>query len=100
MTDEIHVNDSTDFRLEINDDDAIVNISQATVKNITFKKPDCSVVTKTATFLSDGSDGIIRYTCASGDLNLAGNWRIQGFVTLPSGSYSSSIQSFRVFENL
>ncbi len=43
----------------------------------------------------------MRYTTTNVDeLDETGNWKIQGFVTMPSGSWSSDIDKFKVYENL
>lgn len=70
--------------------------------NILFllEKPNESVITRSGVLTTDGSDGLIQYTVASGDLDIAGIWSIQGRVITPSGSYSTSISEFRVDKNL
>ena len=47
-------------------------------------------VTATITFNSDGSDGVITWTWASGDIDTPGDWEVQ--ITLNSGS--SRIKSY------
>jgi len=99
---EIHLGDiGTEFRCTIKDSGTAVDISSASsVKQIKFKKPDCTVVTKSATFYTDGTDGIISYVTVDGDLDIAGLWQAQAYVELTSGKYHSDIISFRVYDNL
>lgn len=98
---EIHVNDEgINFLVNLLDCSSVVDISAATTKQIIFQKPDCTVITKTATFYTDGTDGILSYSSVTGDLDLAGVWRIQAYVITPSGKYHSSKSTFIVFENL
>jgi hypothetical protein len=72
----------TVFEITLQDQDgAAADVSGATTKQIIFRKPGGTVVTKAADFVTDGTDGKIDYTAASGDLDTAGDWRIEGQVT-------------------
>lgn len=98
---EIHVNDiGTVFRVEIkNAAGAVVNISGATSKNIYFQKPDGTVVTETASFTTDGTDGLIQYATLAADLDQVGLWNYQAKVVLSTGTWSSDVIYFDVFAN-
>lgn len=102
MAAEIHVDDvGTIFRVTVTDEDgAALDISAATLKQIVFEKPDETTTTKTASLDTDGTDGIMRYTTVSGDLDQAGRWKIQGVVGLPSGQWHTNVDTFKVKENL
>lgn len=94
---EIHVDDvGTEFIVTIEDCDGPVDISAYTPLELTFAKPDGTKVTKTATFLTDGTDGKIHYITVAGDIDAEGTWQIQGLV----GGFHSSISSFPVYRNL
>jgi len=54
------------------------NISAATDLQIQFEAPNGREVQRTAAFTSDGSDGKIRYTTTSADINGIGVWKIRG----------------------
>jgi hypothetical protein len=98
---EIHVNDvGTQFRLTIKDDGEIVDISSVTEKIIHFRKPNGTCVEKEASFLTDGTDGILTYLSQDGDLDMAGKWKIQAFVDFGSTEFYSNIDSFKVYRNL
>lgn len=99
---EIHQGDTgTVFRQIIkNQSGSVVDISGATTTTIKFMKPDRSVVSKTAIFYTDGTDGIIQYTTIAGDLNMAGTWKRQGFATLPAWTGHSDVVEFKVYPNL
>lgn len=100
---EIHVGDiGTVFQATIQDDcsGAIVDISGAIAMNLVFQKPDGTVVSQTAVHLTDGTDGIMQYVTVLDDLDQAGSWKIQGFVQLPTGSWSTDIHKFKVYSNL
>lgn len=103
MACEIHLNDiGTVFRLTIVDCDLVaIDISTATVKNVTFKRPDGTTFTKTGVFATDGTDGVIDYVTIDGDLDMSGEgWKIQAVVTLSTGTWSSEIGLFTVYDNL
>ncbi len=98
---EVHLNDiGTLFRLELTDGDIAVDISGATTKQIKLKKPDGTVLTKAAVFSTDGTDGKMFYQTISGDIDETGEWLIQGYVVLGTGTWNTSVHAFRVFENL
>ena len=99
---EIHVGDiGTVLNHTIKDqDDAVVDISSANERKIIFNKPDGTAVVKTGTLTTDGTDGQMYYTTASGDLNLEGNWTRQGKVTFGSNVWYSDIVKFKVYKNL
>jgi hypothetical protein len=100
--DGVHLNDiGTFFSVQlVNETGAIVNVSQAVTKQIIFKKADGTRLAVNAVFKTDGTDGIIGYTSITGTLNVVGTWSIQGVVSLPTGNWSSEIQTFYVHKNL
>lgn len=98
---EIHVGDiGTVFEYTVKDAGVVVDISSATVKEITFKKPDGTKLVVTANFTSDGTDGKIRYAILTGQLNKAGIWDIQGKVVITAGTWYTDISQFQVHLNL
>ena len=62
---------------------ATINISAATTLEIIFRKPSQAVVTRTAVFTTDGTDGLFRYVTVAGDFDEAGKWVRQGHVVVP-----------------
>jgi hypothetical protein len=97
---EVHINDNLMLQLTVQDGGAIQDLSNASVKNITFQKPDGTTYTKPVTFFTNGQDGVVVYTMASGELDTQGFWRYQVKVLVPSGTFSTDINSFKVYENL
>lgn len=99
---QIHVaNKNVDFVITITEDCIPIDISAATTKLIYFTRPDGSLLTKTALFVTDGTDGQIHYATIEGDLDQPGLWKIQAYIELGGGSvYSSVIHGFKVFCNL
>jgi hypothetical protein len=97
----IHVNDvGTVFEATVEDENGtVLAIGLATTKEMVFQRPDGTTVTKTAALSTDGSDGKMRYIAVSGDLNMAGAWKVQGHVVL-NGDWRTDTHHFRVYENL
>lgn len=88
------------IKLELREGYGILDISDATVKNIVIEKPGSTVMTKTATFSTDGTDGLIYYRTVAGDLNEAGTYQLQAYIEMPDFSGYSTIQTFAVTANL
>ena len=75
----------TVFRTTIKDQDGTaVDVSSASTLQIIFKKPDGTILTKTAVFTTDGVNGNIEYPTISGDLDTAGSWTWQARVVIGS----------------
>lgn len=99
---EIRVGDiGTVFILTVKDqDDAVVDISGASTKQIIFREPDDTAVVKTAAFTTDGTDGKMQYTTVADDLDQVGEWQHQGKVVIGSGTWKTDIEKFKVYSNL
>jgi len=101
MSAEIHKGDvGTVFQVTLLDGTTVVDISGATTKQILFQKPNGTTMTKNATFVTDGTDGKLKYTTVANDLDTIGLWKIQARVVLPTGSWHSDTGTFRVYKNL
>ena len=96
-----HVDDfGTPFTLTIYKyDNTILDLTNSLTRQIIFIKPDTSRVTTTGSFVTDGSDGKITYTSASGLLDTAGDWKIQGRIVFANGTWSTEVQGFVVEDN-
>lgn len=98
---EVHIGDvGTLFRLTFTDDGTAINISGATTKEIIFKKPDGTTITKDGNYSTDGLDGKLWCQLDEGEIDQAGVWRIQGHIKTAQGEWHSSAPEFRVHENL
>lgn len=94
----VHVGDETTFTcICVDKDNNAVDISAATVKSILFRKPDGTIVTQTATFTTDGTDGSIYYTTDDTDLNVVGTWKYRAEVTVSGKNRESSTCSIEVY---
>ena len=101
MSAEVHINDiGTIFKLTIKDGTLIVDVSSQTTMNIVFTKPDGQKVVKAASFLTNGVDGIIKYTTLANDIDQVGKWKIQAHIVIDDGTFFSDITEFRVDPNL
>lgn len=98
---EIHVGDiGTTFVVTLMDRTTVVDISAASTMQIILKPPKGAKLTKTATHVTDGEDGKMKYPTIAGDLNVPGQWQIQAYIVLSGGSWRSSKATFEVFANL
>lgn len=101
IKEEIHLNDiGTVFEATIMDGSAIVDVSSATTKELIFRKPSGAVITQTAVFTTDGTDGKIQYITIASDLDEAGDWKLQGRIILPTGEWRTDVSIQSVYGNL
>lgn len=77
-------------------DENPVDISSASDLALSFIKPDQTILSKSGIFVSDGTDGRLRYTIIDGDIDMAGIWEIEANIVMPSGNYTSDQYEFRV----
>jgi len=102
---DVHVGDwGTELRFWLKDAETgvIPDISTATSLNIFIKKPvsPYTVLTKTGVFITDGSDGGMKYTLISTDIDTDGPWEIQAQAITPTGQWSSTVVVLNVAPNL
>lgn len=101
MASYIHEGDiGTKLLLTIKDDGSIVDISSASSLSIFIKRPDGTILTRSGTLETDGTDGQMYYIVVVGDLNEAGGYKIQAQVSLSSGDFYSTTATFKVHCNL
>lgn len=72
----------TEIVLVVEEDGQPLDISTATAITYEFTAPDGIVTTKNAAFLTDGVDGKLVYTTASGDIDQVGVWKVRAAFTL------------------
>ena len=97
---EIHKNDLATIQRTLYDGDSVVDISSATVKQIKLRAPSGTVLTKDASFTTDGTDGKLEYTCIVSDLDEVGTWQSQVYLEMSGWTGHSDIQRFQVYDNL
>jgi hypothetical protein len=83
----LHVGDvGVRIKFQVKDsNDAVVDLSIATTKQVKFKKPDGTYVTKSLSNVSDGTDGLVQYITEAGVIDLDGKWKAQCYFVLSSG---------------
>ena len=90
----------TTFELTITEEGVAMDLSTSSIKTIKFKKPNGEVLTKTAAFVTDGTDGKLKYVTIENDLDSTGKWSVQAYVEIGSGKWHSTIGEFRVYSNI
>lgn len=90
-----------EFILVIKKNRATQDISSATIKQIIFGKPDGTLSTKTANFVTNGVDGKLSYITIDGDLTPVGSWKMQANLELSGGfKGKTTIVYFSVSPNI
>lgn len=98
---EIHVGDiGTLLRGTVKENGVAVDISSATVTNFKLKPPDGGTKTRPASFETDGTDGVLIYYTDTGDLDVSGNWKIQGYVEIGVWKGHTDIIEKYIHDNL
>lgn len=98
---EIHENDvGTELRITLVDDSTPVDVSGASSIIFVFKKPSGTMVEKTGSLYSDGTDGKVKYITESGFLDEDGEWKYQVELSIGSSTWSSDIGCLTIHPNL
>lgn len=101
--DKIRIGDvGTVFRIRVLDSESqeVTDLSSCIEKQITFKKPDGTVVDVDAEFYTNGADGYIQYVTVSGDIDQSGIWSIQGHIGFTEQDWHTTTDTFLVSKNL
>ena len=94
MTDTITINDiGTDLQITVKEGASVVDISAAATLQILLTAPSGAVKTKTATLINTGTDGQMRYTTVSGDIDEIGTWSYRGRVTYSASQVYTTIDA-------
>lgn len=91
----------TDFgwigRLTLKQDGIVVDISGYPTKEFFLVDPDgVSSSAKTATFDSDGTDGILKYTILTGEIDAVGDWKVFARIKKANTELTSDPHEFSV----
>jgi len=95
----IHVDDyGYNLELTVNDKDtgSALDISTYTTLRYLLRDPAGATTTKTAAFKTNGTDGVLTYTIADGDIDQTGRWRIQAQIVTGSSVLTSDEVVFTV----
>ena len=85
-----------DARLRLVKEGVAENISSYTERRIILRKPDGTLVTNTASFATDGADGVITFTVPEGTFNVAGAWAVRGRIMKSDVQITSEWHEFEV----
>lgn len=100
MSAEIHIGDiGTEFVITLYDSTTVLDVSGATITAY-LKKPSATTLTKAASLYTDGTDGKIKFSSASGDFDETGVWNIQVKVVDSGNTWYSDVGRFRVYANV
>jgi len=83
-------------RLTLQQDGATFDASSYTTKEFIFIDPDGTAATKTADFDSDGTDGKLKYTILTGEVDSAGNWNVVARIKKAGVELTTDPLEFRV----
>jgi hypothetical protein len=84
-------------RLTLKQDGTAVDISSYTTKQFFFVNPSGTASSaKTADFDSDGTDGKLKYTILTGEIDTAGNWNVFARIAKASTELTTDPLEFRV----
>lgn len=68
-------------KIRVVQDAVAQNISTYTTRQFIFRKPSGAIATKTATFATDGADGVLQYAVESGLVDEVGGWQVQARIS-------------------
>ena len=90
----------TVFQITIRESGVAKDVSAATTMELKFQTPDGTILVHDAVFASDGTNGIIEATGATGNFSQVGPWGIQAHLIFSSGDWYSSRGCFNVEGNV
>lgn len=97
---DIHMHDvGTIFRVTITDSGSPVNLSSGVSASnvLLMRKPDGTTASFPASFVTDGTDGLISYTVSGSDvLNQSGTWQLSANVNTITGKWTATSVGFTV----
>jgi len=99
----IHLNDyGTLFTVLCEDISDILDVSSATVLQMYFRRPNNGTIfgPRDLSKPGGGTDGLVSYTWAVGEIDTIGKWTYQVYLTFPWGLWHSEPGYFTVYENL
>jgi hypothetical protein len=88
----------TIINLSVTEGDVAVDLTSATALQMLFQRPDMTEFARTATVAVVDAETVIRYILAAGDINMKGNWTLQGRFTLGTWTGTTSPVTLKVEE--
>ena len=99
----IHKSDEgTIFTITWIDGGELLDVSDALVRQVTFKHPNGGALLgpKTLSIPGGGEDGVTIYVFETGDLDTEGTWEWQGYIEFADGKFHADSGKFTVYPNL
>lgn len=97
----IHRGDTPDFvHIMRDDNDIVVDISSPVTLIMFLKKPDGTILTRTASLVGDGTDGKMHYQVLTTDIDVQGDWARQAYVKTAGGEWTGKLFKFTVHRKL
>ena len=85
------------IQLTVKDSSGVaIDISSASTKDIILVKPTGVSLTKSGSFVTDGTDGKLKYTTIAGDIDVVGQWRIRAHVVTATYGRLTTYETFLV----
>jgi hypothetical protein len=75
-----------------------IDLTLATAYKLKIIKPDGRNVEWTPTVATPATAGYLTYTSVLGDLDVAGNYKLNAYVTFSTGAYTGETAVFRVYK--
>lgn len=76
------------------------DIGGATVKQLVFGRPNRTTFTVSASFFTNGADGILQYITVDGDLTPYGRYQAQANLVMPGFNGRTEVRTFPVEKNI
>lgn len=83
-------------KLTLEQDGTVVDISGYTTRKFLLRAPGGTVKEKTAVFDTNGTDGVLKYTFVTGDIDEAGDWHVAARVERTGVKLTSNFVVFKV----
>jgi hypothetical protein len=101
MATTIHMNDiGTVLQVTVKKSGAALDVSSATDMTILLQDPSGTKKQLTASFSTDGTDGLIEAKTVDGTIDAVGIWGVQGWVEFGTDSFHTDSSTFEVLTSL
>lgn len=95
-----HIGLAIDVQVVDDDTGEAIDVSGLTTKQFKIKPPSGTTLTKATGFITDGTDGYLRYTTVDSDLDSVGTWQLQVYGSDGTEYFYTSIVTFQVLDTL
>lgn len=97
----IHKEDyGTVIQVTVTEDGVAVDLSEATEKKLIIQRKPQDVLVADAVFVTDGTDGKLKYVLQANDITQKATIKIQAKITFPTGRWHSDIMEVVVADNI